>query len=213
MLNATLSESVFNNPTEGNNENLLDISGKEKQKTVIVDGTVGFNSDTVVQYHTVDDIKNYYAKIFEYYLKLNGVKIKGKLDFGEIPESAKHVYTHESKELSEIIQDLNHFSNNFIAGQILYAIGQGEDGYFNLELGLKRLREVLEKFGYKDDEFTLVDGSGLDKNNRLSAEQIVKVLIDAYSDFSVQPDLLASFSRFSKSGTLKKRQLLEPLRH
>lgn len=177
---------------------------------VLVTGNIGFTSSLFTQYRTVYNYPEYFSAIFRYYLKQQGIKIKGKILKEEIPSGAKLLHTVESKNLSEIIKDLNQFSNNFIAGQLVYALGQNEQGYFKYDLGLEKVKSVLIDLGYKPDTFTLLDGSGLDKGDQLSAEQIVKVIIDAYNDVSIEPDFISSLSRFGATGTLKKRDLTDP---
>lgn len=56
----------------------------------------------------------------------------------------------------------------------------------------------------------LVDASGLDRGNRLSVQQLIKLLSAAYKDPAVGPDFVASLGRFGQSGTLKNRTLLPP---
>ncbi len=172
-------------------------------------GSIGFSSSANTIYHTVYNYAEYFTAIFKYYLQQQGIKIQGKVRKEEIPTSAKLLHTVESKNLNTILQDLNQYSNNFIAGQILFALGQDENGYFKEDLGLARIKSVLEDLGYKEESFQLFDGSGLDKRNKLSAEQITKVLTDVYNDISIQPDFMSSLSRFSATGTLKKRELLD----
>jgi D-alanyl-D-alanine carboxypeptidase/D-alanyl-D-alanine-endopeptidase (penicillin-binding protein 4) len=144
-------------------------------------------------------------------LQQSGIKVTGGLRQGETPAGAKVLLLHESKPLSDILRDLNHFSSNFLAGQILYALGQDSVGYFRQDIGVKRLSRVLEDLGFAPEQFNIVDASGLDRGNQLTTDQLVRVLQRGAKDFRIAPNLIASLSRFGRSGTLKSRKLLEPL--
>jgi D-alanyl-D-alanine carboxypeptidase/D-alanyl-D-alanine-endopeptidase (penicillin-binding protein 4) len=155
-----------------------------------------------------DDPASYYGHVFAYLLKLNGVKVSGGIYKGKVPGSAKKIIDFKSKALAEIISDLNKFSNNFIASQLIYVLGQDDDGYFRFDLGLKRLASVLQTAGIKSADYVITDGSGLDVDNRLTAEQVAKVLFIAGKDMSIAPTFINSLTKFGKSGgTLSKRSI------
>jgi len=177
---------------------------------VLVDvrGTIGLDGDAEIRYLTVPDPPGYFGALLKFMLEKAGVAVSGKILLGQTPAPAKQLLLYESKALAEILRDLNHYSSNYLAGQIVFAMGQDDSGRFRYELGVSRLKKVLNDLGYEDDKFNIVDGSGLSRENKLTPEQIVKVLAAAYRDFSVAPDLIASFSRFGHTGTLKKRNLL-----
>lgn len=175
---------------------------------VTVNGRIGKDSQPVVIYKAVSDILSYSGYLYKYNLQKTGVNIRGHLLHGETASSAKLVYIHKSKPLSEILRDLNHYSNNFIAGQILYALGQDKSGFFRKEIGLSRLKAVLEDANIDPSGVKIVDASGLSKENRISVNQIAKLLVSVYKNFSLAPDFIASLSRYSKSGTLRNRRLI-----
>ena len=54
----------------------------------------------------------------------------------------------------------------------------------------------------------LSDASGLDRGNRLTVQELIKLLSAAKKDAAVGPDFIASLGRFGQSGTLKKRTLV-----
>ena len=70
-----------------------------------------------------------------------------------------------------------------------------------------RVGSFLQGLGIDAKSFALRDGSGLDRKTQLSTGQLTKVLAASYRDFSIAPDLISSFSRFGKSGTLQKRSI------
>lgn len=124
---------------------------------------------------------------------------------GPVPPGASLVYTHQSKELWQILVDLNHYSSNFTAEQVVGVIGQDEDtGLFSRELGLRRINLYLSQLG---SGLNLSDGSGLSRKNRLSPAAIIRLLSIVYEDLSLYPYFTSSLSRFNYSGTLRSRKL------
>lgn len=176
--------------------------------TITVSGFIGVESEPAVYYQSVPEPARYYGEVLRYLLEKEGITTSGKVLRGTTPGNAKLLLVFESKPLSEILIELNHYSSNFLAGQVLYALGQDSSGLFRRDVALSKMASVLEKLGYKPDEFKLLDASGLDRENKLSPEQLVKVLVDTYNDFTIAPDFIASLSRFSATGTLKNRALL-----
>lgn len=176
---------------------------------VIVRGSFGQEIGGMVLWQSLPDISRAYADILLMSMKKAGIEVKGKLRFAEVPQNAVLLETFQSKSLSEILRDMNQQSSNVIASQLLYALGQDEKGYFRSELGVKRLNAQLDALSSPKPKVPqVVDGSGFDRRNRLSARQIANVLKDAAKDFSISPDFVASLGKFSETGTLKTRSIL-----
>lgn len=176
---------------------------------VTVSGSIGYDNEPIVMYQAVPDPTLYFGTLLAHYLERAGVKVRGAIRLGETPGSAKLLELLESDELTVILQRLNHTSSNFIAGQLLYILGQESSGYFRYQQGLRRIYTALGELGIDPTSLTIVDGSGLDRGNKLSAEQLTKLLYAAYKNFAIAPDLIASLSRFGKSGTLRYRPILD----
>ena len=176
---------------------------------VQVRGTIGQDLGGLVLWQSLPDIPQAFGEILVYSLKKAGIEVKGKVRFREVPQNANLLETFQSKSLSEILRDMNQQSSNVMASQILFALGQDEKGYFRSELGLRRLNSQLTQLSSAKDRSTqLVDASGFDRRNRLSAKHIVAVLKDAARDFSLAPDFMASLGKFGEVGTLKPRVLM-----
>ena len=121
---------------------------------------------------------------------------------GNIPEHATLLFTHEnSRTLSAIIQSMLEYSNNFIANQLFLALGAKVYGApANLEKSQKVLHEFIQSnFDWTD--YSIIEGAGLSRSNRLSAQQLVEIL----EKFKPYIHLMPSQSNaiYAKSGTLK----------
>ena len=208
------SLQVVQNPSSGARDprqNSVDGSQQFAQRvTVTVQGSIGSETSPVVFYQAVPNPVVYFGSVLAYYLRRAGVTITGSIRKGETPQDAKALETIESDELCTIVRKLNHSSSNFIAAQILFALGQDSSGYFRRQQGLRRLAEFAGELGMDPSSMMLTDSSGLDRGNRLSVQQLIKLLGAAYKDAAAGPDFIASLSRFGQSGTLNKRTLLTP---
>ncbi len=181
----------------------------EEVGKIIFTGSIKEGTSQFVNYRAFpDDIAGYYGHSFAYFLRLNGINVRGDIFKGVTPSSAKKIITFKSKPLSNIISDLNKFSNNFIASQLIYALGKNEQGYYDFDLGRRELASILQVIGIAPDTYTITDGSGLDVKNRLTASQITRVLFTAGNDASIAPTFMDSFAKFNMPNcTLSKRSV------
>jgi D-alanyl-D-alanine carboxypeptidase/D-alanyl-D-alanine-endopeptidase (penicillin-binding protein 4) len=101
--------------------------------------------------------------------------------------------------LTRTIEICNTNSQNFYAEMILKQLGYRIYGYGTFTSGAEAVTTYLKKLGIEDA--IVRDGSGLSKQNRLSAEALVKVLT-AMKDKKEYVDSLAISG---KTGTLKRR--------
>jgi D-alanyl-D-alanine carboxypeptidase/D-alanyl-D-alanine-endopeptidase (penicillin-binding protein 4) len=125
-----------------------------------------------------DDAALYAGHLFKYFLEKEGLQFKGvvKIKRGKSP-GEKLVYRHVSKfSLKEVVSKLLGFSNNYIANQVLLACGAkalGPPG--TLEKGVRSAsnfaRDVL-----KLEDIEIVEGSGISRENKISATQMLKIL-------------------------------------
>ncbi|MCB0359004.1 MAG: D-alanyl-D-alanine carboxypeptidase/D-alanyl-D-alanine-endopeptidase [Bdellovibrionales bacterium] len=176
--------------------------------TVITSGSVGAKNDVITNYRTVPYPPVYFAQVFRRLLRAQEITVGDEILVGQTPAQARLLIVEESIPLVEILRDLNHYSNNFIAEQLVFAMGQDDVGYFRHDLGVGRMARFLESLGVAPGSFSIVDGSGLSREDKLSPAQLHRVLVEAYRDFSLLPGFVSSLSRFGESGTLRKRPLL-----
>ncbi len=176
------------------------------QPTLVVRGYLPMGSSPQTYYRAVGDPPRYAATVFRDLLKLWGVKISGQVRLGTTPGKAKELYLHKSKPLGLILRGLNKYSNNFTAEQLLKTMGaelKGTPG--TAEKGLEVVKEFLQSQKIDSGSLTLVDGSGLSRQNRLTAGTISEVLAAVYHNFKWQPEFMASLPLAGVDGTLEKR--------
>lgn len=173
---------------------------------ITLTGGIAHGSARARYFLNITDPTNYTAKIFKSFLIRAGVDVKGEIKTGKVPENAKLLVQHDSEPLSLIIQGLNKHSNNFIAEQLLKTLGAEEFGApGTTENGAKIAQKYLQSLGYDPNTYTLVDGSGLSRSNRLSPDQFIAILENMQKDWGIYPEYIASLAVMGLDGSAGKR--------
>jgi D-alanyl-D-alanine carboxypeptidase/D-alanyl-D-alanine-endopeptidase (penicillin-binding protein 4) len=136
-----------------------------------------------------------------------GAHIPGGFRFGKVPPGLQPVLVHHSEQpLTEVIQGMLEFSNNFVANQILLQMALKVDGPpARLKNGVAVLRKFLiEQMGLAPDSFQLVEGSGISRGNRMDLQAMLKIT-DAFYPWRALLRLHKGADRIitAKTGTLK----------
>jgi len=151
--------------------------------------------------HKGNEIARYAGEIFQYFLRENGVDCSGQVRVGKVETGDRLIYVYRSGfSLGEAIQKMFEFSNNFMANQILIALGAQEHGPpGTLEKGVMTLTRFAEtELGLKN--IKIAEGSGISRKNRLSALDMLAVL----KGFAPYRNLLTREGQILyKSGTLR----------
>lgn len=183
------------------------MSKGDKAGTLVqVTGDLGYREQPRRIYRRVYDPPRYFASALISFLSQRGVRVKHRIQSGTVPPGARLVLVDRSPPLTEIISDLNHYSNNFIAETLIKAISaeasEGErPGTF--EHGLKLARAFLnEKIRVDEGDYVFGNGSGLNDVNRLSARQIVQLLASMRRDFEIGTEFMSSLAIAGTQGTI-----------
>ncbi|MGF1775409.1 serine-type D-Ala-D-Ala carboxypeptidase [Vibrio nomapromontoriensis] len=137
-----------------------------------------------------------------------GVTISGGINIGA-PENTKLTerVTHHSAPLPELLATMLRDSNNLYADNILKTIGAThfkQPGSFSN--GTTAVKAILKQQANIDiDSAVLEDGSGLSRNNRVTATQMADVLHYIYRHDATL-DLITLLPISGNNGTLKYRQ-------
>jgi D-alanyl-D-alanine carboxypeptidase/D-alanyl-D-alanine-endopeptidase (penicillin-binding protein 4) len=135
----------------------------------------------------------------------SGGRFDGQCLLATLPVSANLVTTWWSEPLDNVIRGINKWSNNVMTRQLMLTIGM-EAGKTPADENSSALTlmEVLRKRGLSFPELVLENGSGLSRNERISAEHLAQLLVTAFQR-PVMPVLMASLPLLGLDGTLKKR--------
>lgn len=173
-------------------------------ETYVVSGTIPARAEPQFFYRVVQNPVLYAGSVLKEMLIQNGVNVAGEVRTGLVPAGATEVLRENSKPLSEIVRDMNKFSNNFIAEQLtkhMGAVKKGRPG--STAKGIEVVEDYLSSLGIPRGTYTLENGSGLSSTSRISASQLVKVLSATYRNHKLQPYFIESLSILGIDGTMK----------
>ena len=119
----------------------------------------------------------YAGELLAAFIKQAGGSVKGKISAGAVPAGLAPVYVHrQSRSLVQVLGELLHSSNNYIANQVFLEMGgQRLGGPVSLDKSLKVARESLAAQGL-GTAIQLEEGSGLSRGNHFTARGLAKVL-------------------------------------
>ena len=149
--------------------------------------------------------QTYTLGIFKQLWKQQGGIFNGKVRAGIAPDESLPFEIYYSPPLAEIIRDINKFSNNIAARQLYLTLGSmtGNEPA-TLNKSNDAVRQWLKSKELDSPEFKIENGSGLSRNERISARHLGKLLLKALQS-SVMPEFISSLPILAVDGTMKKR--------
>ncbi|MCK6456848.1 MAG: D-alanyl-D-alanine carboxypeptidase/D-alanyl-D-alanine-endopeptidase [Phycisphaerae bacterium] len=122
---------------------------------------------------------------------------------GSLPSDVRIVAETE-RCITEATQRAGQDSLGMMAEALFKALGAARDGVGSFATGAAAVSDFLRELGARDSAFVTDDGSGLSRQNRLSA----RIVTDVLAYMSARPAreaFLSSLAEAGVSGTLKKR--------
>jgi D-alanyl-D-alanine carboxypeptidase/D-alanyl-D-alanine-endopeptidase (penicillin-binding protein 4) len=143
----------------------------------------------------------YPGYLIKYFLEQNKININGKIKHFKAGLSYRNktkVIDYKSGyTLEDIIEKMLFYSNNFIANQIFLKLGKNNKEYTDEISARKYLNNFLEKNGINA---VISEGSGISRSNRISANEMLKIMIDFYPYYKLLKN--ENEQNFYKTGTL-----------
>ncbi len=141
-----------------------------------------------------------------------GSTLQGRLREGRKPKGAVLFHTQESAELPVVLRDINKWSNNLIARTLFLTLGMERFGTPTTPaMGEAAVKEWLGEEGLDFPELVVRNGSGLSREDRISAESMGRLLAWAWANPGMS-DLMASLPILGVDGTLYRRLKRDPAR-
>jgi D-alanyl-D-alanine carboxypeptidase/D-alanyl-D-alanine-endopeptidase (penicillin-binding protein 4) len=148
------------------------------------------------------DPVNYAARAITGMWHEMGGKLSGRVRDGLAAPGLKPVFELESPPLTEVIRDINKFSNNLMAQQLFLTFSQQRPGGASNDASREVMRNWWQtRFGPQDAP-VLDNGSGLSRLERISPQGLARLLQTAYVS-GTMPELMASLPISGVDGTLK----------
>ncbi|MBS1160093.1 MAG: D-Ala-D-Ala carboxypeptidase Serine peptidase family [Proteobacteria bacterium] len=132
-----------------------------------------------------------------------GGTLGGQVRDGIVPLGSKLIARHESAPLADAVREINKFSNNVMARQVFLTLGN-ESAPATAERSQQRITGWLSSRGLRFAELQLENGSGLSRNERISAGNLNRLLLDAWNN-PLMPEFVSSLPIVGLDGTMKKR--------
>lgn len=127
-----------------------------------------------------------------------GVTIAGAATSGQAPAGTTTLASVVSAPLIEIVGEMLLTSDNNTAEMLLKEIGFRARGSGTRTAGISVVEERMRAWGVDLTQFTMVDGSGLSRENKITCADYLKVL----ERFSTNDDIVTRLPLAGTSGTL-----------
>ena len=159
--------------------------------------------------------KDWYVSLFDHNGLLAGTFARmwrdaggtwtGIMRDGPTPKNARVLYTHTSAPLASMVTDINKFSNNVMARQLLLTIdSELSKKPAQTKRAARSIQEWAKNRGFDIDDLVIENGSGLSRVERISAQSMAKLLeYGLTAPFAA--DFVSSLPLAATDGTLTRR--------
>jgi D-alanyl-D-alanine carboxypeptidase/D-alanyl-D-alanine-endopeptidase (penicillin-binding protein 4) len=147
----------------------------------------------------------YVGALFTVLWRELGGGITGTARDGQTPAGARLLVSAKSPSLSEVVRDINKYSNNVMARQLFLTLGGSvQGGPATADKARSVVRQWLVDRGLSIPELSIENGSGLSRSDRISARSLAALLVAAFTG-PVMPEFAASLPLVAVDGTMRKR--------
>ncbi|WP_407316189.1 D-alanyl-D-alanine carboxypeptidase/D-alanyl-D-alanine-endopeptidase [Pseudomonas sp. nanlin1] len=136
-----------------------------------------------------------------------GGSVQGRDRLGDVPKDARLLARAFSPDLVEIIRDINKYSNNTMARQLFLSLGaqfrtdaDGDDS----KAAQRVMRQWMAKKGITASHLVIENGSGLSRDERVSAREMA-ILLQAAWKSPYAAEFMSSMPLAGMDGTMRKR--------
>ncbi|MDX8380113.1 MAG: D-alanyl-D-alanine carboxypeptidase/D-alanyl-D-alanine-endopeptidase [Gallionella sp.] len=171
---------------------------------IVLRGKIPADCGESQDYFSILPPDQYFFAVFTALWQELGGKIQGKLRTGITPDSLTAFSTHLSPPLSEVIRDINKFSNNTMARQLFLTLGTVNSQPASIANSRSTVVQWLKNQQLQFPELVLENGAGLSRIARISAHNLSKILQLA-SNSLYSAELEASLPILGIDGTVKRR--------
>jgi D-alanyl-D-alanine carboxypeptidase/D-alanyl-D-alanine-endopeptidase (penicillin-binding protein 4) len=133
-----------------------------------------------------------------------GGTLKGQTREGVLPATATLFAVHRSEPLSNVIRDINKFSNNVMARQLFLTLGSEEKSPATITKSTQTVLTWLANKSLNFPELVLENGAGLSRKERISAHHLGQ-LLDSAAASPLGAEFVASLPILGVDGSVKKR--------
>lgn len=134
-----------------------------------------------------------------------GGTLGGRVLHGDTPRQASTLFVHTSRPLADVVRDMNKWSNNVIARQLLATLGASDPDAPDMVHGGARLARLqLAAAGIDTTGFEIENGSGLSRTARITPRGLGQLLQQAW-ERPFMPEFMSSMAVAGIDGTARRR--------
>jgi serine-type D-Ala-D-Ala carboxypeptidase/endopeptidase (penicillin-binding protein 4) len=152
------------------------------------------------------------ATAFRTALRSAGVVVDGTVKMGKVDEFSIPIAQVESPTLAAILRFMDRESDNFTAELLLKQLGAVSLDRGTSAAGASVVMQALAEAGVPMAGVRIVDGSGLSRLDRLTANAVAATLKAAWADPTVKPAFVAALPVAGVNGTMEDRLRKAPAR-
>jgi D-alanyl-D-alanine carboxypeptidase/D-alanyl-D-alanine-endopeptidase (penicillin-binding protein 4) len=149
------------------------------------------------------DPRSYAARAVAGLWQQMGGSLSGQVRDGLVPIGLLPAFEMQSPPLAEIVRDINKYSNNVMAQQLFLTLSLHQKGTGTLEGSREVMRQWWRDRMGPDDPPLFDNGSGLSRDERVTAQQLARLLQAAWTS-PLMPELMASLPVTGIDGTLRR---------
>jgi D-alanyl-D-alanine carboxypeptidase/D-alanyl-D-alanine-endopeptidase (penicillin-binding protein 4) len=183
-----------------------DISKEGQITTAVFSGSFPANCDEKYLELLALTENDYHMFLFRKLWTEAGGIFNGKLQVKVLPNNALKLAQYESKPLAQLLPEINKWSNNLMAKQLLLTIAAEAHSQPATEVNaVTAIKNWLASTGLQFNELSIENGSGLSRLERISTTHLGALLVHAYYS-PVMPELMTSLPILGVDGTMQKRK-------
>ncbi len=207
---------ILNNVFTGeiNEPTSIDAARELTTNIIEINGTIAYDTSGKTSQEllpvTIDNPTKYFLAIFRNFLEDHKIRFRGAVfDIDEWNDNVNYtemesVGSYTSPPMKEIISVINKKSHNLCAEILLKTIAREIKGEGSFENGTKLLKRFASEKGINPEKISIVDGSGLSRNNLITPAYQAALLSGVYRSEHFET-FLSSLAVPGKEGTLERR--------
>ncbi len=185
----------------------LDVRVEARAGGVLVDGSIPSSVPSWSTRFSVPDPVELFGNVLAGELKEHGIDVHGGIRRAHEHPAGRWVeLARIETPLLSVIDAMNTDSNNACADQVFLALGHARGGGGTREGGRAAVAKALELMGVNANGLVQVDGSGLSRDDRVTARQITALIAAVLrEDEPTSKAFVDSLAVASETGTLDDR--------
>jgi D-alanyl-D-alanine carboxypeptidase/D-alanyl-D-alanine-endopeptidase (penicillin-binding protein 4) len=180
-------------------------SAAEPVKTITFSGSFAADCEEKVLELSLFNDEQYAYYSFKQLWQALGGQFSGQLQVTARPRQAIKLLEQGSQTLSQVLPEMNKWSNNLMARQLLLSIAAEKMAVPASEAdGASAIKTWFYGQQIGADTLVVENGSGLSRIERISAQQLARMLVQGFRS-PVMPEFMGSLPVLALDGTLMKR--------